>query len=223
MTAVLLNTAGGVTGGDRFRTDVHAGTETQVTLTTQASERGYRALQSQTGRIRTQLQADSRAVLHWLPQETILYDGAALDRRLEVDLATDTSFLAVESFILGRAAHDETVRDLRLSDHWRIRRDGELIYADALRIHGDPVRMTDGKATLNGHRAFASILLAAPDADLQLTRLREILSGTGGASLIRDGVLAARLTAPDGFALRRTLIPALETLRGAKLPRPWSI
>lgn len=223
LTAVLLNTAGGVTGGDHFRTSVEAGVGTQVTLTTQASERGYRALPGQMGSIESRLRLGTGAKLHWLPQETILYDGAALSRRLEADLTEDASFLAVESFILGRAAHDETVRDLRLSDHWRVRRNGKVIYADALRIQGDPSAITTERATLGGHRAFASILLAAPDADVHLTMLRSILSDTGGASLIRNGILAARLTAPDGFSLRKTLIPALEFLRGAKLPRPWSI
>ena len=223
LTAVLLNTAGGVTGGDHLQTRAEAGTDTQLTLTTQASERGYRARPTETGLIESHLTVQAGAVLHWLPQETILYDGAALSRKLNVSLAGDAAFLAVESFILGRAAHNETVHDLRLTDHWRVRRNGRLIYADALRLHGDPALLTQGPAMLNGHRAFASILLAAPDADRHLNQLRAILAETGGASLIRDGVLAARMTAPDGFALRRTLIPALEALRAAKLPRPWSI
>lgn len=223
LTAVLLNTAGGVTGGDHFQTQVDAGADTQVTLTTQASERGYRARPGENGQIDVQLTVQASAVLHWLPQETILFDGAALSRRLDVSLARDAIFLAVESFILGRTAHKETVRNLRLTDHWRIRREDTLIYADALRIHGNPEELLAGPATLDGNRAFASILLVAPDAEHHLNGLRTILPKTDGASLIRDGVLAARLIAPDGFMLRKALIPALELLRGANLPRPWSI
>ena len=227
LTAVLLNTAGGVTGGDSFQIRADAGPDTLVTLTTQASERGYRARPGETGQIETHLTVRAGATVHWLPQETILYDGAALARKLDVSLKEDATLLAVESFILGRAAHHETVRDLRLSDHWRVRRGGRLVYADAVRMHGDPSDLSAGPATLGGCRAFASIVLVAPDADRHLPPLRSALTplqnSRSGAGLIRDGVLAARIVAPDGFALRKTLIPALECLRGAKLPRPWSI
>ncbi|MEM9061278.1 MAG: urease accessory protein UreD [Pseudomonadota bacterium] len=223
LTAVLLNTSGGVTGGDRFEYSADALTGSHLTLTTQAAERAYRALPGQTGRIETRLTAAAHARVDWLPQETILYDGAALNRRLDIDLSADATVLAVESFILGRAAMGEAVRDLRLTDHWRVRREGRLIYADALRLRGDAEAVANRIATLGGHRAFATVLFSGPDAGRHLAPLRSKIADTGGASLIRDGVLAARLTAPDGFRLRKALVPALEFLRGAPLPRPWSI
>lgn len=223
LTAVLLNTSGGVTGGDRFAYAADAQAGTHLTLTTQAAERAYRALPGHTGQIETRLTAHQGARLDWLPQETILFDGAALNRRFDVDLAADATLLAVESFILGRAAMGETVHDLRLSDQWRVRRDSTLVYADALRMHGDADAIARRAGTLGGHRAFATILFTGPDADRHLAPLRSRIGATGGASLIRDGVLAARLTAADGFHLRKALIPALEHLRGTPLPRPWSI
>ncbi len=223
LTAVLLNTAGGVTGGDRFRTEAAVRSGASLTLTTQTAERAYRALPGTHGEITTALSAEAGAVLHWLPQEMILFDRSALTRQLSVDLAGDASFLAIEPVILGRTAMGETVTDLRFSDQWRVRREGRLIYADALRIRGDAAALTASAATLGGHRAFASLLLAAPRADRILAPLRDRLGASGGASLIRSGVLAARLSAPDGFALRRTLMPALELLRGAPLPRTWSL
>lgn len=226
LQAVLLNTAGGITGGDRFTWTAEARASTHLTVTTQAAERGYRAA-SGTGRVTTRLTLGDGARLHWLPQETILFDGASLTRRLEVDMAADATLLAVEPVIFGRQAMGETVRELSFREDWRIRRAGRLVYADALRIAGDATEILSGPATLQGHRAMASLILIGPEAEAALPRLRALLPGTdsatGGASLIRDGVLAARLAASDGFTLRRWLIPILESLGGARLPTPWRI
>ena len=117
------------------------------------------------------------------------------------------------------------MRALHFTDDWRIRRDGRLIYADALRLVGDAAKITAGRAVLNGAGAFASLALFAPEAETEalLTPLRECLPETAGASLIRPGVLAARIAAPTGFELRRALIPALELLRGGALPTVWRL
>lgn len=221
--AVLLNTAGGITGGDRFNWAAEVGVGASLTLSTQAAERGYRAQGGETGRIETHLSAAPDATLHWLPQETILFDGARLERRLEADLAGDARFLAVEPVVFGRTAMGERLTKVHFTDQWRVRRDGRLIYADALRLSGSAEEILARPATLAGHRAMASLLYAAPDTDLLLAGLRALLPATAGASLIRPGVLAARIVAPDGLSLRRALIPALEHLRGAPLPKVWSL
>lgn len=223
LTAVLLNTAGGITGGDRFSWQAEAGPGAHLTVTTQAAERLYRAMPHQTGAVETGLSAGPDARIDWLPQETIVFDGAALRRSLVVDLDTSSRFLGCESIILGRTAMGEQVQDLRLNDHWRVRRDGRLIYADAVRIHGDAAGLTSGPAALNGNRGFASILYAAADAGRFLAPLRALLKESAGASLIRDGVLLARIAAPGGFELRRAMIPVLRLLRGSDLPRVWSL
>lgn len=219
--AVLLNTAGGITGGDRFSYAATATAGAALTVTTQACERGYRAQPGSTGTLHTDLSLGSAATLHWLPQETILFDGAALDRRLSVEMAADATLLAVEPIIFGRTAMGEVVHDLRLTDHWRVRRDGELVYADALRMIGDFNAIASRPGTLNGAGAMASVLLVSPTAESSLSALRQLLPVDAGASLIRPGVLTARILAKDGFLLRRALIPILEYLRGAPLPQVW--
>lgn len=221
--AVLLNTAGGITGGDRLEYSAEAQDGAALTVSTQACERGYKSQPDAVGSLETTLTVGQSATLHWLPQETILFDGAALDRRLNVQMAGDAKLLAVEPIIFGRTAMGETVRDLRLTDQWRVRRDGELIYADSLRLHGDFQQIAARPAVLNGAGAMASVLLVAPDADTRLKPLRALLPAEAGASLIRPGVLTARILAADGFQLRRALIPILEYLRGAPLPTVWKM
>ena len=221
--AVLLNTAGGLTGGDVYGTEALAGPGAALTLTTQACERVYRA-SSGTARVETRLSADAGARLHWLPQETILFDGGRLDRTLDVDLSGDAAFLAVEALVLGRVASGETVSAGSFTDSWRVRRDGRLIFADAARIGGDIDAVAAGPATLAGMKAVATVVLAAPGADDQLAEARAVLDplATAGASAM-PGLLICRLVAPDDRALRACLVPLLNLLAGRALPRVWHL
>ncbi|MEM7177865.1 MAG: urease accessory protein UreD [Pseudomonadota bacterium] len=220
---VLLNTAGGITGGDRFAYRAVAEAGTWLGLSTQAAERAYRAEPGQTGRLAASLTVAPGARIDWLPQETILYDGAALARGLEVEMAADSCLLAVEPVIFGRRAMGERVRDLRFSDQWRIRRDGRLIHADALRLFGDADAIMARTAAGAGAGAMASLVLIAPDAERFLGPLRALLPETAGASVIGPGILAARMLAVDGRLLRRSLLPMLACLRGTTLPKVWTL
>ncbi|MEM7270063.1 MAG: urease accessory protein UreD [Pseudomonadota bacterium] len=222
LEAVLLNTAGGVTGGDRFLYRGEAGEHAAMTMTTQTAERAYRAQPDQIGRVETRLIAASGSTLNWLPQETILFDHAALDRRLEVDLATDATFLACESVVFGRAAMGERLIHLHFRDNWRVRRDGRLIFAEALRIDGDPDAILNGQAALAGAGAMATALYAGTAAETKLTAVRAMLPETAGASAFEDK-LVVRVLAADAFTLRRTTIPLIELLSGRKPPKVWML
>ena len=219
--AVLLNTAGGVTGGDRLA--VHATSDGNLTLTTQAAERIYRAQAGETGEIRNHLTLGENGCLNWLPQETILFEGCNLNRSLQVDMAADARFLMVEPLVFGRALMGETLHTAQITDNIRIRRDGELVFADALRLQGDIHSQLQNPAVADGAGAMASLLLIDPAAETRLDALRRFLPKTAGASLIRPGVLFARILAQDSFDLRKTLVPALRLLHGGDLPRTWSL
>lgn len=220
---MVLNTAGGVTGGDRYHLSARAEADAALVLTTQAAERIYRAQPGEVGQVRTALTVAPGARLDWLPQETIVFDQAALDRRLEADVAPDGRLLMVEPLVFGRKAMGETVHQGFLTDRWRVRCGGDLIFADALRLDGAIQKTLDRAASGRGARAMASLLLVSPDADLYLDPLRDALGESGGASLIRPGVLFGRCLAVDGFALRRHIIPAIQALSGAAIPKTWTL
>jgi urease accessory protein len=220
LEAVLINSSGGLTGGDRMEWRAEAGAGAQLTLSTQACEKVYRARDGRAEQ-RVGLTVGQGARVDWLPQETILFDGGALGRRLEADLAEDATLLALEAVVLGRTAMDESVRTGALHDRWRIRRAGRLLFADDLRLEGPIADLAARASILAGGRAFASLLLVAEDAQRLLEPLRAALGRCGGASAF-DGKLFARVVAADGFALRQALLPALEILRdGRPLPRVW--
>ncbi len=216
--AILINTGGGLAGGDRFSYEIGAEDDARLTVTGQAAERVYRTL-GPAAQVDVKLSAGDRATLMWLPQETILFDGSALTRNITVELGDAARFLAVESVVLGRAAMGETVASARFRDRWRIRQKGQLIHADEIAFDGAP---PPSPATLGPWRSFATVVLVAADAEDRLDRLRAVL-GPADAASAWNGKLVARLVAGDGFDLRKSLIPALTVLADpASLPKTWS-
>jgi urease accessory protein len=221
--AVFLNTAGGVTGGDRLEYAAEVADGAAAIVSTQAAERIYRRFRG-VGHIVNTIKVGAGARLDWLPQETILFDRSALARTITADLATDATLLAVEAVILGRTAMGEVIREVHLRDSWRVRRAGRLVFADALRIDGDAAAILSGRATGGGGAALATLLLVAPDAEACLDTARAAMEAgpcEGGVSAW-NGMLVARFVAADGQALRGALAPMLEALRGCPMPRVWN-
>ncbi len=224
LQGVLVNTAGGVTGGDRFAVAARAEAESTLCLTTQAAERAYRAQPGQVGRIDNTLHVEAGARLAWLPQETILFEGCALHRKTDIDLAADARLLFAEPLALGRAAMGEVLRDVVLRDRLRITRGGQPLLRDGVDMSGDAVRAMSGPATGGGAGAMALVVLVAAGAEALLPKVRKVLDGTAaGASLLASDVMVMRLLARDSFELRRTLVPLLTLLNSNSLPRPWMI
>ncbi|MCE7029770.1 urease accessory protein UreD [Jiella avicenniae] len=219
--AVLINTAGGLTGGDVLDQRFAVGTGAGLSLTTQACERIYRA-SSGRAEVATRLSVEAGGFLAFLPQETILFDESALARRLELDAADEAEFVLCESVILGREMMGESVRRGLFRESWRIRVGGRLAFADETRLEGDIAGRTGAAASLAGNRAFATLVARRAAPETFLAPLREAVGESGGASLV-DGVIVARLVAPSGFLLRKRLVPAIAALAKAAVPRIWSL
>jgi urease accessory protein len=218
---VLVNTAGGIAGGDRLSFDVRATRGAQSVFTTQAAEKVYRALDA-AAHIETRIVAADSAHLDWLPQETIVFDGGRLERSIEISLSLDARVLALEALVLGRAAHGETLSRGEIRDRWRIVRDGRLIWADDFRLDGDIAAQIRRPSLLDGARAIATTIYAAPDAAARLDPAREALTGTNAGATVIDNLLIARMAATDTAEMRKTIQRLLFVLRdGAQTPRVW--
>ncbi len=227
MGAVTLNSSGGVAGGDRLDTAITVAAGCQAGISAQAAERFYRASPA-TGPaiLRNRVALADGAMMEWLPQETILFDRCALDRRLEVEMAEDAAFLGLEMLVFGRLAMGETVRSGSLRDLIRVRRGQRLVWHDAIRLDGAISDQLDRAAIGHGARAMATILLVAPGAADRLAPVREALppaeAGIEAGASAWDGMLVTRLLAPDGARLRAAVLPILDVLRdGRPLPRVW--
>jgi urease accessory protein len=220
LDATTVNTSGGVVGGDRLDTVVSVGEGARATIAAQAAERFYRALPGGVpSRVRTSLHVGANAAAEWLPQETILFDRCGLDRRLTVDVAPGSWFLGVEMLVFGRAAMGERVVTARVRDLIQVRRGADLLLHDAIRFDGEVDRLLERTAIAGGARAVATLVYVAPDAEPRLDAVRA--AGDFGVSAW-NGMLIARILAPDGASSRRLVMAALAVLRdGRPLPRAW--
>lgn len=218
----LVNVAGGLAGGDASATRLELERDARFTATTPAAEKIYRSLGAET-HIAADLTIGKDACCEWLPQETILFDGARLRRRIDIALAPGARLLAAEMLVLGRAARGETLTQGTVLDRWRIRGAGRLVWADSLRID-DPTVALGTRFALPGTGALATLLLAAPDAAAHRATARDMADGA--ASLVAPGLLVARWMG-EASAVRAALGAAIMALRQAafghpaRLPRLW--
>lgn len=222
--AVVINTAGGLTGGDRFGVEATIGQEARLVVTTQAAERIYRSAGGR-AEIANRVKLEPGASLAWLPQETILFDHAAMARRLEVEMAPNSRFLGLEVLVLGRRAMGEDVTRADITDNWCIRRGGRLVNAEALRLQGDIAALSDRAALLDGARAIATLVLVAPGAESLLDTARGLLENGNlrAAASAWDGRLVVRFMAPDLMPLKAALMRFLVGLPSVDVPRVWQI
>jgi urease accessory protein len=220
LEAVIVNTGGGMTGGDRFTIDMSVGEAANLIAGTAAAEKIYRS-SGLDAEMDVHLRLEPKARLAWLPQETILFDHARLRRRIDIDLAEGASLIMAEAVVFGRAAMGEAMTQGFFTDAWRVRRAGKLIYADTARLDGAIAARLAERAVTKGSIAIATVLIAPGTATAceQVRALGEHFAGEVGISAW-NGIAVARLCAKDGAVLRRDLISALAAL-GTPVPRLW--
>jgi urease accessory protein len=224
--AVLLTTSGGLTGGDRLRLDIGVRDNAAATVVSQAAEKIYRSLGPEC-QIQVNVEVE-QAWLEWLPQETILFNGARLRRQTAVRVAEGGRFLGCEMVVFGRRAHGESFAAGFLHDAWRVHRADRLVWADALRLEDDVARIRAGPATLNGAEAMATVIyLAGNAADfLDIARSFLLEQGIRAAVSVVNGVLLARLLG-DAVPVRHAMTGYLANMRQSaggllpRLPRVW--
>jgi urease accessory protein len=221
LSAVFVNTAGGVAGGDRFDIDIAAGEGARLTLTTAAAEKIYRA-ESNPAQLNISLKAAAGAHLGWLPQETILFDRARVSRRIDIDLAESASLLLCEIVVFGRAAMGERMQSGEFIDRWRIRRGGRLVFAETIRLDGDIGSKLASPAIAKGGVAIGTALIVPGDEALveRIRTLSETFGGEVGISAW-NGFAMARFCAQDAARLRADMMAVLGRASGSALPRLW--
>jgi urease accessory protein len=219
--AVIVNTAGGVAGGDDFAVSIAARDNARIAVTTAAAEKIYRAI-DRPARMNVSLSVTSGAALRWLPQETILFDETRLHRDITVDLDDSAQLLMAEAIVFGRAAMNETVRHGELIDRWRIRRDGRLVFAETLKLDGDVSALLARPAAGKGAVVLATVIMA-PGHDSIVESLRTLFEGFSSEAGVSawNGIAVIRLCSDDAAALRRDLVSVLNAAGGA-LPRLWT-
>jgi urease accessory protein len=221
LSAVFVNTAGGIAGGDRFEIEIAAGEGTRLAATTAAAEKVYRAA-GPAAELDIALKVAPRAHLAWLPQETILFDRSRTSRRIDIDLAADASLLLCEIVVFGRAAMGERMLNGEFVDRWRLRRGGRLVFAENIRLDGDIGEKLTRFAVAKGAAAIGTALIVPGDEAL-VTRIREVANSFRAEVGISawNGFAMARFCAQDAARLRADMIAVLGRASDAALPRLW--
>jgi urease accessory protein len=221
LSAVLVNTAGGIAGGDRFDIEIASAGEARLTVTTAAAEKIYRA-QGAAAELNVTLKAEGRSHLSWLPQETILFDRARIRRYFEIDLSEDASLLLCEIVVFGRIAMGERMCEGEFIDHWRLRRGGRLIFAENIQLDGDIAEKLASPAIAEGGVAIGTALIVPGDEAL-VERIRELAETFGSEVGISawNGFAMVRFCAQDAARLRADMMAVLGRASGSSLPRLW--
>jgi urease accessory protein len=221
LNAVVVNTAGGMAGGDCFDVDIAVGAGAHLTVTTAAAEKVYRSLGPDT-KVGVSIAGGTGSSLAWLPQETILFDRARLRRTIDVDLAANARLLLAEPLIFGRSAMGEVVESGHLFDRWRVRIGGALAFAETTRLDGMIAQRLAQAVVAAEGAAIASVLkIPGDDDEVAAARaMQDDFAGEVGVSAW-NGLAVARLVASDGAALRHDLIAVLTAWGSLPLPRLW--
>jgi urease accessory protein len=222
--AVLVNTAGGIAGGDRLEFGVTALASASIAVTSQAAEKVYRAL-NEPARIATKLQACEAAKLAWLPQETIVFNWGRLSRETEVELSSGAELLALEWLVLGRAAHGEEMVGGHITDSWRVKKDGRLIWADSFRVTDEVFPHVHRKALLSNCKAVATLIYFGPHLDARLEYLRAIAAPLEChcAATSVAGLVIVRFAAKASYDLRLAVRDFLQQFSRELKPGPFRV
>jgi urease accessory protein len=226
--AVLINTAGGLTGGDRMTYDVELDPATKLTISGQAAEKIYRSVGTM-ATISSEIRLSEESFLEWLPQETILFEKCRLKRLNSVHLHPTSQFLALEATVFGRKAYGENLNDIQIQDGWKIWRDGKLVWFDNFKVAKDFQTVFQSPALLNNALAMATFLISDKNTKKYVELVREVVKSQEAyvGTTLRDGLLITRILAKDGYGLRKVLVAILQDLRSemagenVPLPKVW--
>lgn len=222
LESVMINSSGGLTGGDRLDWRFDVAESASLTVTSQACERVYKSV-SGTAESNVAFRIGPGGRLAWLPQETILFDRGNFKRTMRADLDETSEGLFVEPIIFGRRAMGEQVVSGAFHDSWRIYRGSQLVHSEEFRLSGPVARHIKSACVTNGCEAMATLLMISPRAEGYLPQVRGLIDNCDGAGAW-NGKLLARLVATDGYMLRKKLVPLIRLLNfEASLPKIWTL
>lgn len=221
--AILINTGGGLAGGDRVRQEISVDEGAVAAVTTQAAERVYRSIDGLVTRIATDLTAAGGSALAWLPQPTILFDRSALVRTVTAHIDPTATMLIAETVILGRRAMAEQLRQAHWRDTWRVRRGDKLIFAENVKMEGDIAQHMQQAAVGGGATIIATLLFVTPGAADRLEAVRSALDCDDAnlAASSWSDMLVVRGLGSSSEAMQRALARIIEILTGRPVPRAW--
>ena len=219
--AVFINTAGGITGGDKFEIKLNL-TSSKIVATTQTAERLYNSIGS-TAKVNIHLTIDEASTLYWLPQETIVFDGALIDRNIRIDIAATSDVVFLETIIFGRQAMGEIVQNGEFRDNWRFYRDGILFHSEVISLKSDISKLLKECAGGNGTTTLSTIIATGKKTEYKKNKVMPLVNrfrSTSGISYWEEK-LVVRMLNSDPSILKKEMNFLLQELLEQPLPQVW--
>lgn len=225
---ILVHPPAGIAGGDRLALSLDLGAQAHVLLTTPGAGKWYRSAGARGGLVQRIRVADG-GVCEFLPQESLVYDGALGTLATEVELEGDAVFIGAEVLCLGRTGSGERFSCGELALRTRIRRDGRPVWLER-GVLGGGSALLEAAVGLDGEPVSATLLVAAPGCGtglLEAWRAIEPAAGRGAVTLL-PGLLVARWLGPACEPGRAWLARLWGAVRPAvagrtmQLPRIWN-
>ena len=225
--AILVHPPGGVVGGDELRVSARVGDHAHAFLSTPGAAKWYRA-NGHVSRQVLELEAGEHAALEWLPQETILFNGADVVFDSTVSLQTHASYIGCDILCFGRTASGERFDHGRVRQRLRILRNGKPLWLEQGSLTGGSKQMSSPLG-LGGHTVCASLIaVGQPQPATMLQALREQAQvNTGGVGRVgatqMKSVLIVRYLGDNSEVARQVMLQAWQLLRPALLGQPAEV
>jgi urease accessory protein len=234
--SVILHTAGGIVGGDRLSSNFHLEPNAQALITTAAASKIYRnnGLQA---RQSIEIKVDAEACLEWLPQETIVFNGAIYRQDLKVKLATGASWIGWEITRFGRSARGEKFLQGEWRSHTEIWQEGKPLWIDRQWLPGSE-EVFHSPHGLAGQPITGNLVWVGKPVSTEIVEKARSLF-TPNSSLITPNSLAGVTRLENGFLcryrgnstteVRNWFISVWQLLRmsflsrGNCIPRVWQV
>ncbi len=222
--AIVLHPPSGIAGGDQLAIAAEVGSGAHAQLTTPGAGKWYRSGGVEASQ-RIDFTVGEGATLEWLPQETIVFDGAQARMETHVSLAADSRYIGWDILCLGRAASGERFEKGEISLFFRVDRDGRPIWLERGQVAGNDT-MLDSPAGWAGHSVCGTLLCCFPELPQHAAALLEALRAIAPADAaqhgitVLPGVLIARYLGDNSEAARLWFAQLWIILRPACCSRP---
>ena len=224
-SVVLVNTAGGIVGGDDLTYNISATDGAEVLITGQAFEKVYGA-KTKSARLKVKLEVGQGSVFEFLPQGTIFFNKSRLERRTTINIYADAQLLFGEIMYFGRTAMSEQITAGRIIDQTDVWFGGERVLFDSFRLTHDEYPATQSVAGLNGATCSGLLLLMTSNPKKNLNYILQLLKGPNsdgtmcGASLMDSGLIVVRWLGNNATIIRQSFGNVWSNIRDYALGRP---
>jgi len=227
--AIILHPPAGIVGGDALDISIELATGAHALLTTPGAGKWYRSAGPSATLVQT-LQVADGAICEWLPQETLIFNGAVGEQTTTITLAADAGCIGIEMLCFGRTASGERFTRGDFSLRTQIVQGKQTLWLERGRVTGSSP-LLDSPVGLDGQPVTGTLWAVGRKVDAALRdacRTVEPEIGIGAVTLLPGGVLLARWLGPacepgrHWFTQLWAIVRPALSGRPAVVPRIWN-